>query len=114
MEAAWRRLGGAATHLEAAHSLNIPDGQHHRQQGVQALVHYAHTVHKLGGPLAVAAVAVLEHDGADCTWDGIENQQGDDNGKLLIILEHHRCWEDDGTHQLTSASRHTCHIYRQT
>ena len=56
--------GSRVPDLEAPHSLDIPNSEDDRQQRVEALVHNAHAVHKLGGPLAVAAIVVLEGNGA--------------------------------------------------
>lgn len=95
--------------LEAAHSLDIPNSEDHRQQRVEALVDNAHAVHKLGWPLAVAAVAVLEGDGTDRTGYGVQDHEGNENGQLLIVLEDHGGRKQDGAHQLTSACRHACH-----
>ncbi len=96
-------------YLQAAHSLHITNREHDGQQGIEALVDNPHTVHKLGDPLTVAAIVVLEGYGADSTGDGIQHHEGNHNGQLLIILEDHGRWENDAAHQLASAG---CHPYK--
>ena len=93
-------------YLEAAHSLDVSNRQHHREKRVQALIDDPHAVHKLGDPGAVAAVVVLEGDGADSTGDGVQHHQQHHNGQLLIIFEHHGRWENDCAHQLAPPACH--------